>query len=225
MKIIDNKKPIIIKKSIASLLIGILLLSTIEALENPLQSHAQAISSSQKPQPTNPLLKNSTGSNSTSNNMTPGTVIAKNIKSPPSVRGTLLRTMGIKNLTPTPGNLNRSISLGPLPPGDIPEVIQAKKTLNIPPTAQRPTIASQPPSNLTANSNLFNRTTLFHNNVGIRELGAFLLDLNKQNIIQPAKNTTRSEVKIHSSDPLFVNSIAGFNGLTKCTTLPAPGGG
>ena len=228
MKIIDNKKTIIIKKSVALLLIAILFLSTIEALENPLQSqYAQAISPSQKPQPqpTNPLLKNST-SNSTPNNMTQGIVIAKNVKSPVSVSGTLLRTIGIKNLPPTPGNLNRTFPLGPLPLGDIPEVIQAKKNLKIPPTTpQRPTIVSQPPSNFTANSNLFNKTTLFNNNVGIRELGAFLLDINKENITQYAKNITRPAVKIHTSDPLFVNSVAGFKGLTKCTTLPAPGGG
>src|SRR5712691_6700313 len=99
MKIIDNTN-IIIKKSLALLLIGILFLSTIEALGNPIHSqYAHAISPSQKPQPTAPLLKNSTGSNSTSNNMTQGIVMAKNIKSPASVRGTLLRTIGIKNLT------------------------------------------------------------------------------------------------------------------------------
>jgi hypothetical protein len=52
MKIIDDKRTIIFKKSVATLLIGILFLSTLEALENPLQSqYGQAISSGQKPQP------------------------------------------------------------------------------------------------------------------------------------------------------------------------------
>jgi len=223
MKIIDNKKTII-KKSVASILIGIIFLSIIEALGNPLQSqYAHASSPSQKIQLTNSLLTNGTGNNSTSNNMTQGIIIAKNIKPPVSVRGTLVHTIGIKNLTPTPGNLNRTFPLGPLPPGDIPEVIQAKKNLKIPLTApQRPTIVTQPPSNLTANTNLFNKT---NNHVGIRELGAYLLSLNKENITQHSNNTTRSGVKINATDPLFVNSVAGFNGLTKCTTLPAPGGG
>src|SRR6266566_6965214 len=104
MTIIDNTN-IIIKKSVALLLIGILSFSTIEALENPIRSqHAQAISPGQKsqPQPTNSLLTNST-SDSTSNNMTQGIVIAKNIKPPISARGTLVHTIGIKNLKPAPG--------------------------------------------------------------------------------------------------------------------------
>lgn len=65
MKIFDNTN-IIIKKSVALLLIGILFLYTIEALENPKRGPGQ------KPQPTNPLLTNSNSSNSISSNMTQG---------------------------------------------------------------------------------------------------------------------------------------------------------
>ncbi len=222
-----------IKKSVASLLVGmLLLLSTITAFKSLLLSqYTQAISSSQNPQLTNLKVKNTT-SNPTGNNLTSGIVIANNIKSAASDKGTLLRTIGIKNLknpTTPPGNLNRSFPLGPLPPGDIPEVFQAKKNLKIPPNPQRqrPTIFGQPPTNLTANTNLFNKTTLINNNTGIRELGAFLLNINQDYAVDHPKNNTRSTAtsKIHTSDPLFVNSMASFNGLTKCTTLPAPGGG
>jgi hypothetical protein len=104
---------------------------------------------------------------------------------------------------------------------------KARKNLKIPPNpqAQRPTIFGQPSSNLTANTNMFNKTTLFNNNTGIRELGAFLLNLNQDYAVNHPKNNTRPATNIQAGDPLFVNSMASFNGLTKCTSLPAPGGG
>jgi hypothetical protein len=225
MKIINDN--ITIKKSTAFILTVILLLSTIAVFRSPSTSQlVNAKANDSSTQPTNLPIKSKTVNNLNSS----GVVIAKNIKTPASSNGTLLRTIGIKDLATSrlpPGFINRTFPLGPLPPGNVPEVTHAMKELKIPPNPQRqsPTVFSQPPSNLTANNNLFNRTTLLQNNFGIRELGAFLLNLNHANVTSHTKNNTHSAVNIHTSDPLFVNTLGGFNGLTKCTTLPAPGGG